>query len=260
MPTINADGCPIHVEVEGPDNAPVLMLSNSLGTTLAMWEPQVAAFTQHFRLVRFDRRGHGKSGLPPGPYSMERLGRDVLAILDGLGLEKVNWCGLSMGGMEGMWLGANAPERFERMVLSNTNYYYPDKSFWNDRIAALRAAGAIAPMAERLVSFWLSQEFRDREPATAARLTEMLAATPLEGYIACGQAVRDMDHREILARIKPPTLVIIGLRDQATPPSAGEFIQSKIPGAKLAAVHGAHLANIEQAQAYTDTVLNFLRQ
>ena len=210
--------------------------------------------------MRFDRRGHGKSGLPPGPYSMERLGRDVLAILDGLGLEKVNWCGLSMGGMEGMWLGANAPERFERMVLSNTNYYYPDKSFWNDRIAALRAAGAIAPMADRLVCFWLSQEFRDREPATAARLTEMLAATPLEGYIACGQAVRDMDHREILARIKPPTLVIIGLRDQATPPSAGEFIQSKIPGAKLAAVDGAHLANIEQAQAYTDTVLNFLRQ
>jgi 3-oxoadipate enol-lactonase len=258
MPTINADGCPIHVEVEGPEGAPVLMLSNSLGTTLEMWEPQVAAFTQHFRLVRFDRRGHGKSGLPPGPYSMERLGRDVLAVLDGLGLKRVNWCGLSMGGMEGMWLGANAPERFERMVLSNTNFYYPDKSFWNDRFKLLREGGGIAPLADRLVSFWLSQEFRDREPAVAAQVKAMLIATPLEGYIACGSAVRDMDHREILAQIKPPTLVIVGLRDQATPPSAGEAIAKQIPGARLAAVDAAHLANIEQPKAYTDAVLNFL--
>src|SRR5829696_9124982 len=120
MPTINADGCPIHVEVEGPENAPVLMLSNSLGADLHMWDAQVPALTRHFRLVRYDRRGHGKSGVAPGPYSMERLGRDVLAVLDGLGIKKINWCGLSMGGMVGMWLGANAPERIERLVLSNT--------------------------------------------------------------------------------------------------------------------------------------------
>src|SRR5262245_23637378 len=121
MPMIDADGCPIHVQVEGRQDAPVLMLSNSLGTTLKMWDPQVEAFTKHFRLVRYDRRGHGKSGAPKGPYTMERLGRDVLAVLDALEIDRVNWCGLSMGGMVGQWLGANAPERVERLVLSNTS-------------------------------------------------------------------------------------------------------------------------------------------
>src|SRR5262249_37846437 len=125
MPTIDSNGCPINVVIEGPEQAPILMLSNSLGTTHAMWQPQVEAFTQHFRLLRFDRRGHGGSGVAKGPYTMEGLARDALAVLDGLGLKKVNWCGLSMGGMEGMWLGANAPERFERMVLCNTTPPFP---------------------------------------------------------------------------------------------------------------------------------------
>ena len=120
MPTINADSCPIHVEVEGPERAPVLMLSNSLGTTLAMWNGQIEPFTRHFRLVRYDRRGHGKSSVPKGPYSMERLGSDVLAVLDGLGIEKINWCGLSMDGMVGQWLGAIAPDRVDKLILSNT--------------------------------------------------------------------------------------------------------------------------------------------
>src|SRR5262249_60662227 len=121
MPVINADGCAINVQVDGPEDAPVLMLSNSLGCTLDMWDAQVKPFTRHFRLVRYDRRGHGKSGLPPGPYTMERLARDALAILDGLGGKKANWCGLSMGGMEGMWLRAKAPERVGRGVYTHTS-------------------------------------------------------------------------------------------------------------------------------------------
>src|SRR5690606_25371741 len=126
MPTITADdGCPLNVSVEGAENAPVLMLSNSLGTDLHMWDAQAKAFAERYRLVRYDRRGHGKSGAPKGPYSMERLGRDVLAILDGLGIKSVNWCGLSMGGMVGQWLGANAPDRIEKLILSNTTCYYP---------------------------------------------------------------------------------------------------------------------------------------
>src|ERR1041384_468251 len=141
MPTLQSHGCPIHVEVEGPEDKPVLMLSNSLGTDLHMWDPQVAALTQHFRLVRFDRRGHGQSGVPPGPYTMERLGRDALAVLDALGLERVLWCGLSMGGMEGMWLGANAPERFERLVLCNTSAKFPDRKIWDDRLRFAREHG-----------------------------------------------------------------------------------------------------------------------
>src|SRR5262245_30396805 len=144
MPVINADGCPIYVEVEGPQRAPVLMLSNSLGTTLHMWDRQVAPFTQHFRLVRYDRRGHGRSGVPKGPYTMERLGRDVLAVLDALGLSRINWCGLSMGGMVGQWLGAYAPERIERLVLTNKSSYFAEKNAWNDRLKLVREKGITA--------------------------------------------------------------------------------------------------------------------
>jgi 3-oxoadipate enol-lactonase len=258
MPVIDADGCPIHVEIEGAADAPVLILSNSLGTTLQMWEPQVALFTKHFRVVRFDRRGHGKSGLPKGPYTMERLSRDVLAIMDGLGIAQANWCGLSMGGMEGMWLGAHAPERFRRIILANTSCYYPNREFWNERIAIIRSRGGLAAVAERLMGLWFTKEFRTREPAIVERFKDGLAATAMEGYIACGEAVRDMDHREILSQIKAPTLVIIGCHDHATTPDAGEFVQSRIPNSALAMLDAAHISNVEQPAQFTDAVLGFL--
>src|SRR5258705_3861329 len=141
MPMIDADGCLLNVSVEGRDGGPTLMLSNSLGCTLQMWEPQMQALTQLFRVVRYDRRGHGKSGLPPGPYSMERFGRDVLAILDDLNIEKVHWCGLSMGGMVGQWLGANAPERPGQLPLSNTPRQSPDSHDRANRHNAVDADG-----------------------------------------------------------------------------------------------------------------------
>jgi 3-oxoadipate enol-lactonase len=257
MPMIDADGCPIHVEVEGPQDAPVLMLSNSLGTTLKMWDPQVEPFTQHFRLVRYDRRGHGQSGAPKGPYTMERLGRDVLAVLDALKIKTVNWCGLSMGGMVGQWLGANAPERIERLVLSNTSSYFPDKTAWNDRLKFVREKGVpalAAPNMER----WFTKGFRERSPETIARMIEMFSATPLEGYIGCGEAVRDMDHRELLPKIKAPTLVLIGNHDPATTPEAGEYIRSHVPGATVTMLEAAHISNIEQPAAYAKAVVDFL--
>jgi 3-oxoadipate enol-lactonase len=257
MPVIDADGCPIHVEVEGPERAPVLMLSNSLGTTLHMWDGQVGPFTQHFRLVRYDRRGHGKSGVPKGPYTMERLGRDVLAVLDGLGIKKVNWCGLSMGGMVGQWLGANAPDRVERMVLTNTSSYFPDKAAWNERLKLVQEKG-VAAFAAPNMARWFTKGFLEHEPQKVARIQEMFAATALEGYLACGAAVRDMDHRPLLPRIKTPTLVIAGKQDGATPPEANEYIANNIPGGKFALLDAAHLSNIEQQQGYTDAVLGFL--
>ena len=257
MAVINADGCPIHVEVEGREGAPVLMLSNSLGTTLHMWNGQVAPFTQHFRLVRYDRRGHGKSGVPAGPYTMERLGRDVLAVLDALGIEKINWCGLSMGGMVGQWLGANAPSRIERLVLTNTSSYFADKAMWNERLSLVREKG-IAAFAAPNMERWFTKGFRERAPQVVARVQDMFAATPLEGYLACGAAVRDMDHRELLPKISAPTLVIAGRHDPATPPEANEYISNHIPSAQLALLDAAHLSNIEQPKAYTDAVLEFL--
>ncbi len=258
MPEIKTDdGCTIHAEIDGPNGAPVLMLSNSLGTTLHMWDDQVGPFTKHFRLLRYDRRGHGKSSVPPGHYTMERLGRDVLAVLDGLGIAKVNWCGLSMGGMVGQWLGAKAPNRVEKLVLSNTSSYFPDKSGWNDRLKLVREKG-IAAFAPANMERWFTKSFRERAPHVIARVQAMFAATPLEGYLGCGAAVRDMDHRALLAEIKAPTLVIAGKHDPATPLDGNEFIQQHIPGAKLAVLDAAHLANIEQPQAYADAVLGFL--
>src|SRR6516225_5270951 len=258
MSEINVDGCRIHAEVEGPERAPVLVLSNSLATTLHMWEPQVSAITQHFRLVRYDPRGHGLSDVPAGPYTMERLGRDALAILDGLGINKVSWCGLSMGGMVGQWLGANAPERIERLVLTNTSSYFADKSAWNDRLKLVREKG-IPAFAPANMERWFTKGFRERSPDAVAWLQAMFAATPLEGYIACGEAVRDMDHRELLPKIKAPTLVIAGKHDPATPPEANEYIKNHIPGARLALLDAAHISNVEQAEAYTNAVLGFLR-
>jgi 3-oxoadipate enol-lactonase len=257
MPVIDADGCPIHVEVEGPERAPVLMLSNSLGTTLAMWDGQVQPFTRHFRLVRYDRRGHGKSGAPKGPYSMERLGRDVLAVLDGLGIKKINWCGLSMGGMVGQWLGANAPERVERMVLTNTSSYFPDKNGWNDRLKMVEEKGIEAFAAPNMAR-WFTPGFLERAPQTVAPIQAMFAATPLAGYLGCGAAVRDMDHRALLPKITVPTLVIAGRHDGATPPEANEYISQHIPGAKYTTLDAAHLSNVEQPDAYTNAVLGFL--
>jgi 3-oxoadipate enol-lactonase len=259
MPTIKADdGCPIHVEVMGSESAPALMLSNSLGTNLHMWDDQVQEFAKHFRLIRYDRRGHGQSGAPKGPYSFDRFGRDIIAILDALKINKVNWCGLSMGGMDGQWLGANAPDRVEKLVLANTNFYYADKGPWNDRIKFVREKGLtelVGPNMER----WFTKDFRARAPQVIERMRDIFVSTNREGYIACVEAVRDMDFRASNPRVTTPTLVIVGKYDPATPPSAGEAIASQIKGAKLIALDAAHISNMEQPKAFTEAVLNFLR-
>lgn len=258
MPMINADdGCPLNVQVEGSDSAPVLMLSNSLGTNLHMWDDQAAEFAKRFRLVRYDRRGHGKSGAPKGPYSFERFGRDILAIIDALKIKKMNWCGLSMGGMDGQWLGANAPDRVEKLVLANTNFYYADKAPWADRIKFVQQKGLgelVGPNMER----WFTQGFRERAPQAIARMTEMFVATNPSGYVACVEAIRDMDFRASNPKVTTPTLIIVGKQDPATPPSAGEAIAQQIKGAKLVALDAAHISNVEQPKAFADAVLNFL--
>jgi len=258
MPMINTDdGCPIYVEVEGPAGAPVLMLSNSLGTDLHMWDDQIADWAKHFRVVRYDRRGHGKSGVPQGPYSMERFGRDVLAVADELKIKKFNWCGLSMGGMVGQWLGANAPDRVEKLILSNTNYNYADKAPWNDRIKFVKEKG-LAELVDPNMERWFTKGFRERAPQSIAHMKAMFLGTAPAGYIACCEAIRDMDFTASNPRITAPTLVIVGKQDPATPPAAGEAIAKAIKGAKLVALDAAHIANIEQPKAYVETVVNFL--
>jgi 3-oxoadipate enol-lactonase len=253
------DGCLLNVSIDGRDGGPTLMLSNSLGCTLQMWEPQMAALTKQFRVVRYDRRGHGKSSVPPGPYSMERFGKDVLAILDDLNIAKTHWCGLSMGGMVGQWLGANAPERFDRIILSNTACYYPDPTNWLNRIKAVEEGG-IAAVADTVIAGWLSADFREREPEITARMKAMLTASPMQGYLACCEALSTLDQRALLPKIKSPTLVIAGHHDPATPVAAGELIRSQIPGASMTILEAAHISNVEQPQAFTDAVIGFLTQ
>jgi 3-oxoadipate enol-lactonase len=258
MPTIDAAGCPINVQIDGRDDAPVLMLSNSLGTNLHMWDGQMPEFTKYFRVVRYDRRGHGKSGVPKGPYTMERLGRDVLAILDALNIQKVNWCGLSMGGMVGMWLGANAGDRLIKLVLSNTNSYYADKAPWADRIKQVRDHG-LASIVEGNMGRWFTKGFRDANAATIKEFTGNFLKTDVEGYTACIGAISAMDHRDLLPKIKTPTLIIAGQQDPATTVAHAQSMRDQIPGAKLVVLDAAHISNVEQPALYTRTVLDFLR-
>jgi 3-oxoadipate enol-lactonase len=259
MPMIDADGCPLNVSVEGRDSGPTIMLSNSLGTTMQMWEPQMAALTKLFRVVRYDRRGHGKSGVPAGPYSMERFGKDVLAILDDLNIEKVHWCGVSMGGMVGQWLGANAPERVGKLVLANTACYYADPTNWLNRIKAVNEGGLPA-IADAVIAAWLTADFREREPQITARLKQMLLDTPAQGYVECCKALSTLDQRELLPRITAPTLVIAGRQDVATPVEAGELIRKNIPGASMTLLDAAHISNVEQSHSFTEAVVGFLTQ
>ena len=251
-----ADG-ELHYQIQGPQldgpvDAPVLVLSNSLGTDLHMWDAQIAAFSEHFRVLRFDTRGHGKSLVTPGPYSIEQLGRDVLALLDALHIERAHFCGLSMGGLIGQWLGINAGERLNKLVVCNTAAKIGDPSVWNPRIETVLRDGQAAMVALRDASIarWFT-------PA-AKQITDMLAATSPEGYAANCAAVRDADFRDQLSSIKAPLLVVAGTEDAVTPPSGGHFIQEHVQGAEYAEFYAAHLSNVQAGAAFSERVLAFL--
>lgn len=257
MPFLEVDGLRLFHRFDGPEDAPVLVLSNSLGTDHALWDPQLAAFANRFRVLRYDARGHGRSGVPSRPATVERLGRDVLDLLDDLGLRRVHFCGLSMGGMTGMWLGAHAPERIDRLVLCNTSAHMPPAEAWNKRIDAVRASG-MAAVAPGVLERWFTAEFRARAPAVVDGVRQVLLATPPEGYASCCAAIRDLDLREELRGVRSPTFVIVGANDPATPPDHGRLIASRIPFARLQELPAAHLSNVEAAEAFTREVLGFL--
>jgi 3-oxoadipate enol-lactonase len=257
MPTIDADGCPINVEIEGPDKAPVLVFSNSLGTNLHMWDEQAKHLAKKFRVLRYDQRGHGKSGAPKTPYTLERLGKDAVAILDSLKIERAHFCGLSMGGFTGMWLGRLAPKRIGKLILSNTAAKIGDPIIWNGRIQTVLGKG-MGAIVEGVLERWFTKTFREKEPQAVARVREMLMTTPPQGYAGCSAAIRDMDQRWDIGAIALPTLVIAGKHDPATTMKDGELIASRIAGSKFVKLNAAHLSNIEQGKQYTDTIEKFL--
>jgi 3-oxoadipate enol-lactonase len=248
----------LHYRLEGPEAAPVLVLSSSLGTTLGMWDEQAAALGARFRLLRYDHRGHGGSPVPPGPYTIEDLGRDVLALLDRLEIERCSFCGLSLGGMVGMWLASEAPERVERLVLCCTSAALGPPEMWAKRAAAVRAGGMEA-VAEAVLERWFTPAFRAERRETIEWAAKMLRNTPPEGYAGCCEAIREMDLRDRLGGIRAPTLVIAGAEDPATPVEHAERIHAAIPDARLAVIpQAAHLANVEQPEAVTREILEHL--
>lgn len=257
MPVVDLDGSRFHYELEGPEGAALLMLSNSLGTDLSMWDGQMPAFTRAFRVLRYDTRGHGGSSVTPGPYTMERLGRDALALLDALGIARAHFCGLSLGGATGMWLGIHAAERLEKLVLCNTAAKFGAPEVWNTRIEAVRKGGTAA-IAQGVMERWFTQAFRAHNPKPVEAVRKSLLSTLGPGYIACSEAVRDVDQREAIASIRVPTLVIAGKHDPATPPADGRLLAERIPGARYVALDAAHLSNIEATEAFNNTVMDFL--
>ena len=259
MPFIQANGVQLSYRLDGAPEAPLLLLSNSLGTELGMWDSQLAEFAKRFRVLRYDSRGHGGSEVLPGPYRIDDLGRDALALLDAVGVDRVRFCGLSMGGMVGMWLGSNAPERIERLVLCNTSPQIGTPELWNSRIELVRRGGmeAITPA---VLERWFTSGFRARAPQAVEKVRRMLLTTSPEGYAACCAALRDMDQRDAIASIRAPTLVIAGAHDPATPPTDARAIAGRIPGATLMELEAAHLSNIEAADQFTATVLEFLNR
>ncbi len=236
----------LHYEVSGPEGAPAVLLGGSLGTDLAMWDRQVP-LADRLRLVRFDSRGHGCSPAPPGPYSIGELGADVLALMDAIGLERVSYCGLSIGGMVGMWLGVHAPERIDRLVLLCTAARVPAPERYAERARAVLTAGSTEQIADGVLDRWLTPEFAAEHPAERARLRATLVATSAEGYAGCCAAIATMDLRAEIGAISAPTLVISGAQDLATPVALQAEIAAAIPDARHAVVDpAAHLAAVEQ--------------
>jgi len=239
----------LHHEISGPEDGPPLLLGGSLGTTLRMWDAQ-RPLARRLRLVAFDHRGHGGSPVPPAPYEIADLGRDVLALMDRLGIERASFCGLSIGGMVGMWLAIHAPERIDRLVLLCTSAHLPPASAWRERAETVLRAGSVEPVADQVLERWLTPAFAERHPDVRLRLRSMLTTTPAEGYAGCCRAIERMDLRELLPRISARTLLVSGSEDPATPPEHQRLIADAVPGARLETVRpAAHLAAVERPEA-----------
>lgn len=244
----------VHYTLTGPSDAPVLVLAGPLGTTLDIWDPQVDALSEQFRVLRFDHRGHGGSPVPPGPYSMEDLTVDVVALLDRLEIEQAAFCGVSLGGMVGIWLAAHADERVSSLVLCSTTAQFGDPQPWHERSAVVRWAGTGA-VADEVVERWFTPDWAAKHPEQVDRAKQMIINTQDEGYSACCTAIAAMQGRRLLGRILTPTLVIAGTKDPAIPVNPhAEILASGIAGAKLKLLDAAHLVTVQQAETVNDLI------
>jgi 3-oxoadipate enol-lactonase len=245
----------VHAVVEGPADAPVLLLSNSLGADLGMWDPQVPGLTEHFRVVRYDTRGHGRSPVPAGDYTIDDLTDDVVALLDRLGVDRAHVAGLSIGGMTALRLAAREPQRVASLTVLCSSAHPGNEQNWRDRAATVRTQGTGA-IADAVISRWSTPDFAAANPEVIARLRKTFAAHPDEGYAGCCAVLAGLDLRPDLGRVSARTLVVSGAEDLALPPEHQQLIAEGIPGAQFLSLSpAAHLANLEQATQVTDALI-----
>lgn len=259
MSTIHTNGIDIRYEIAG--SGPWLLLTHSLATDLTLWDDQMPALTRRFKVCRFDLRGHGGSSAPDMPYDFGMFTADVIGLMDGLGIERCSFMGISLGGMIGQCLALAAPERIERLVLVSTTSAYPPaaKAIWADRIAAVRAAG-MEPLAAPTLERWFTPPYREAHPEVMARIGNLVRTTPVAGYVGCGHAIPTLDITARLKEIRCPTLVIAGSDDAGTPPAMGKAIADWVSGARFELIPSAsHLCNVEQANAFNGLLADFLR-
>ena len=251
------DGCRLAYEVAGLPDAPALVLSNSLGTSRTMWDWQMDRLADRFRVLRYDTRGHGESDAPDATYTIDRLGRDALSLMDAVGITCADVCGVSLGGMTALWLGVHAPERVNRLVLANTGARIGSNDMWNERIRGVTTEG-LEVLADSIMARWLTAAFRAAEPQVVERLRTALCRTPVAGYVGCCAALRDADLRDAAAGVRAPCLVVTGVHDVATPPALGTWLVEHLSGAAIVTLDAAHLSNIERAPQFNDAVTEFL--
>ena len=265
MATITLNGATLHFRCDGDRRRPTVVLSNSLGTDLSMWDAQAAVLATRFHVVRYDTRGHGgslgnpvgKPGAPPGPYTIAQLGSDVLALLDHLDVKRAHVVGLSMGGVIGQWLGTHAPGRLHKLVLANTASRIGTPDGWHARAAAVRAEGMV-DIAASAPGRWFTPEFVARQPVVVGTMQKTLRALSAEGYAACCEALAVADLRPDIGRICAPTLVIAGAHDPVTTVADAQALAAAIGGATVVTLPASHLSNVEAPDRFTDAVATFL--
>ncbi|RRI05949.1 alpha/beta fold hydrolase [Mesorhizobium tamadayense] len=252
------DGARVAYRLDGPEDRPVLMLSNSIATTFHMWDGQVAELAKSFRVLRYDFRGHGGSDAPAGAYSLDRLGRDVLELLDFLGIDRVHFLGLSLGGFVGQWLGIHAPERIERLILSNTSPHLGPASYFDGQIRSVLAARDLSATADMFMHNWFPASMLAGRNETVEQFHAAILTMSPQGLAGCFASVRDADLRRPISLITAPTLVIGGVDDKVTLASHSQAIAAAIPGAELVLLPGVHLLNVERPAEFMDAVMGFL--
>lgn len=245
------------MRIDGAHDAPPVLLLHSLGSALDIWDPQVAAWRERFRLIRYDARGHGRSPAPPGEYTLDDLGNDAVRVLDAAGVATAHICGISLGGLTGMWLGVYHPSRVRRLIVAGSAPRVGTRQRWIERIARARAEG-MAAMAELAMTTWFTAEFKERQRSTVAAIHRLVASTTLEGYVGCCAALRDADLRQEIHRIQARTLVITGEHDPTVTAADVEAMRATIARARVQTLPGAHLANVECASEFSRAAGAFL--